>query len=103
MFDGKFIALVPALGDDMTIVPRDFRLQSQDDIEDAPIKLPACRLLQNVNAAVKRFYRLHLGIKAHNRVEVLKETLRQIGEPTADKRTNATLPRSLLRRYLDRA
>jgi hypothetical protein len=82
--DGKFITLVPALGDDITIVSRDFRLQSQDDIEDAPIKLPACRLLQTTNAAVKRFYRLRLGIKAHNRVEVLKETLRQIGEPTTD-------------------
>jgi len=94
--DGKFIALVPALGDDMTVVSRDFRLQSQDDIEDAPIKLPACRLLQTANAAVKRFYRLRLGIKAHNRVEVLKETLRQIGEPTTD---NERMLRYLVRYY----
>ena len=94
--DGKFIALVPALGDDMAIVSRDFRLQSQDDIEDAPIKLPACRLLQTANAAVKRFYRLRLRIKAHNRVEVLKETLRQIGEPTAD---NERMLRYLVRYY----
>jgi len=84
--DGKFIALVTALGDDMTLVSRDFRLQSEDNIEDAPIKLPACRLLQTANAAVKRFYRLCLGIKAHNQVEVLKETLRQIGEPSTDNR-----------------
>jgi hypothetical protein len=82
--DGKFVALVTAHGDDMATVARDFWLQSQDDIEDAPIKLPSCRLLQTPNAVVKRFYRLRLGIKAHNRVEVLKETLRQIGGPTTD-------------------
>jgi hypothetical protein len=92
--DGQFIALSAASGGEMGSAGREFRLQSEDDIEDAPITLPACRILQSANSLVKRFYRLRLGIKVHGRIEVLKETLRQIGE--------AELDNLKLLRYLDR-
>jgi hypothetical protein len=86
--------LVAPTGGDADGVAREFRLQSQDDIEDAPIATPACRLLQTVNSTAKRFYRLRLGVKVQGRVEVLKDVLRQIGEPGRENEK--------MLRYLDR-
>lgn len=77
--DGGFAPLVPAHGGDPSSVRTAFRLQSDDDIEDAPITLPACQLIQTPNAASRRFYRQRLGLEPHGRVAVLKDVLRQIG------------------------
>ena len=94
--DGRFTALVAPTGVDADSIAREFRLQSQDDVEDAPIETPACRLLQTVNSTAKRFYRLRLGVKVQGRVEVLKDVLRQIGEPG---RENEKMLRYLERYY----
>jgi hypothetical protein len=75
--------LVPATGNDVSGVKKAFRLQSQDDIVDAPIAIAACQLLQTANSTVKRFYRQRIGIDVQGRVAVLKETLRQIGDANA--------------------
>jgi len=78
----------------MAVVPSQFRLQSDDDIHDAPIETAEYQLLQTANTTVKRFYRRRLGLEIHGRVAVLKDTLRQIGQPDRDS------PRML--RYLAR-
>lgn len=82
--NGQFISLLPATGGDMAGVPSQFRLQSDDDIQDAPIETAEYQLLQTANTTVKRFYRRRLGFEIHGRVAVLKDTLRQIGEPNRD-------------------
>ena len=95
--DGRFAALVPAQGGDPTPVQTAFRLQSDDDLEDAPVTLPACQLLQTPNAAVRRFYRHRLRLEPHGRVAVLRDVLRQIGE--AEGPTNDAMLRYLGRYY----
>ena len=82
--NGQFISLLPATGGDMAGVTIQFRLQSDDDIQDAPIKTAEYQLLQTANTTVKRFYRRRLGLEIHGRVAVLKDTLHQIGEPEQD-------------------
>ncbi len=86
--DGQFVPLLPAQDGDPESVCTAFRLQSDEDVHDAPVTLPDCQLLQTCNAAVRRFYRQRLGLEAHGRVAVLKEVLRQIGKaagPANDK------------------
>lgn len=95
--DGRFASLVPAQGGDPMSVQTAFRLQSDDDLEDAPVTLPECQLLQTPNAAVRRFYRQRLGLEHHGRVAVLKDVLRQIGE--GDGPTNEAMLRYLGRYY----
>ena len=91
--NGQFISLLPTTAGDMAGVSSQFRLQSDDDIQDAPIETAEYQLLQTANTTVKRFYRRRLGLEIHGRVAVLKDTLRQIGEPERDN------PRML--RYLE--
>ncbi len=77
--NGRFVRLVPACDGDVSSVRTVFRLQSNDDFEDAPITLPACQLLQMANATARRFYRQRLGLEDHGRVAILKDVLLQIG------------------------
>jgi len=76
-----------------------FRLQSQDDIEDAPIVLTTCVLLQSANGTVKRFYRRRLRLDEHGRVAVLKDVLRQVG--AADQVGNESMLQYVARYYAD--
>lgn len=83
--DGRYVGLVPASDGDVVSIANRFRLQSDEqDIEDAPISLPARELLQTATAATRRFYRRRLGLEEHGRVAVLKDVLLQIGTVTAD-------------------
>ena len=82
--DGRFISLLPVNGGDMSDLPKKFRLQSEDDIQDAPIDVAKYQLLQTSNSTVKRFYRRRLGLEEHGRVAVLKGTLSQIGGAQRD-------------------
>jgi hypothetical protein len=77
--DGRFIPLLHVNGGDVADLLKKFRIQSEDDIQDAPIELAEYQLLQTSNPTVKRFYRRRLGMEEHGRVAVLKDTLRQIG------------------------
>lgn len=79
--DGRFVRLVTGRDGDVEGVSQAFRLQSQDDIEDAPVVLPTCELLQTINSTAKNFYRRRIGLKEHGRAAVLKEILLQIGNP----------------------
>lgn len=63
--DGRFIPLLPVNGGNVADLPNKFRLQSEDDIQDAPIELAEYRLLQTSNFTVKRFYRRRLGLEEH--------------------------------------
>jgi hypothetical protein len=56
-----------------------FRLQSQDDVVDAPIELPDVKLLHNGDRTAKKFYRERINLEEHGTAAVLKDTLRQIG------------------------
>ncbi len=77
--DGRYVALIGAgIGDKTTITQR-FRIQSNDDISDAPIKLADCCLLDSADQSAKRFYREVLRIDPHGRTKVLKDVLEQIG------------------------
>ena len=89
--------LVPASGSDVASVREVFRLQSQEDIKDAPVVLPTCKLLQTVNASVKRFYRRRIKLQEHGRVAILKDVLRQIGQ--ADWSTNERMLQYLASYY----
>jgi hypothetical protein len=77
--DGRFVSMLPPSGGDVGSLRQSFRLQSQDDIEDAPIVVTACQLLQTASPVVKRFYRRRLHLDEHGRVAVLKDVLSQIG------------------------
>jgi hypothetical protein len=86
--NGQFEHLLPARDGDISSLRAAFRLQSNEDVEDAPVTLPACQLLQTANAAARHFYRQRLGLEDHGRVAVLKDVLRQIGsadEPASKK------------------
>jgi hypothetical protein len=76
--DGAMVSLhfVP---EDASTIADQFFLQSEDDLRDAPIEPRAGQLLHSLDPELRRFYRRRLGIKERNRVEVLKECLRQIG------------------------
>ncbi len=83
--DGTHIPLAdPATTDlpDLT----SFRLQSDDDLRDAPIDVPEYSLLQSDDRAVSLFYRLKLGLEVHGRIAVLKDVLRQIGNDGVDSK-----------------
>ena len=82
--NGQFISLLPTTAGEMAGVSSQFRLQSDDDIQDAPIETAEYQLLQTANTTVKRFYRRRLGLEIHGRVAVLKDTMSQIGEPERD-------------------
>lgn len=77
--DGAFIPLLHGAQGELSALPQRFRLQSEDDLTDAPVTLPECQLLHTPNAPARRFYRRWLGLQYHGRVAVLKEVLAQIG------------------------
>jgi hypothetical protein len=81
--DGTHVTLVdPSVAEPPEL--SSFRLQSEDDLRDAPIELQEYSLLQSDDRDVSRFYRLTLGLEAHGRTAVLKEVLRQIGHKDVD-------------------
>lgn len=99
--DGVYVPLLAAQDGDPATVPALFRVQSERDLEDthdAPVDVGAHQLLQSPSAPVQRFYRVILGLEAHGRVAVLKDVLRQIGNPGAD---NARLLRYLRSYYAE--
>jgi len=85
--DGSLVSLCTPTGTDLFSVKARFRLQSQDDIKDAPITVPECRLLHSADRTVVHFYRQRLGLEEHGRAAVLKDVLRQIGDPARDNRS----------------
>ena len=76
--DGAMVSLELVREGASTVADR-FFLQSEDDLRDAPIEPRAGQLLHSLDPELRRFYRRRLGIKERNRLEVLKECLRQIG------------------------
>jgi hypothetical protein len=81
---GSFVALCDAVGADAATIAGRFRLQSEDDIHDAPLSLPECQLLQSGSRLPARFYRRTLRLEEHGRAAVLKDSLRQIGGEQSD-------------------
>jgi hypothetical protein len=76
---GAYVSLIgKGIGDSATLQER-CRIQSTDDIGDAPVTLSACLLLDSADPLAKQLYREHLRIDEHGRIAVLKEVLRQIG------------------------
>jgi len=94
--DGQFARLLPAFGAG-AVVTSLYRLQSDEDIEDAPISLPSCQLLQAANASARHFYRRRLGLENHGRVSVLKDVLRQVGG--GDEAANLRMLQYLVTHY----
>ena len=78
-------------------VPNRYFLQSADDLSDAPLQLPAGKLL-HCDPEVRGFYRRQLGIVEQGRIEVLKECLRQIG---TDAKHNGGILTYVVRYYRD--
>jgi hypothetical protein len=79
---GDLISLLFQAEGQQTQINNHFFLQSADDLRDAPMQLPAGKLLHSLDPDLRRFYRSCLGIREQGRVEVLKECLRQIGNDT---------------------
>lgn len=84
--DGALVSLATAAAVTPAI-DQAYRLQSADDLRDAPIDLPEGELLQPSDPAIATFYRQQLGLEVHGRVAVLKDVLRQIGSPDTDNET----------------
>ena len=77
--DGDLMAVLSFETTDLTTVAGRFWLQSDEDLHDAPIKLPDRQILHSQDASLNRFYRDRLGIHPKNRTELLRACLRQIG------------------------
>jgi hypothetical protein len=76
---GAYVSLIgDGIGDAASLRQR-CRIQSADDISDAPVTLSACSLLDSADPFAKQLYREHLRIDEHGRIAVLKEVLQQIG------------------------
>jgi hypothetical protein len=76
---GTMISLSSTGDVGLTGIPNRYFLQSQDDLSDAPVELPAGQLLHSLDPDVRSFYRRRVEIREQGRVEVLKECLRQLG------------------------
>jgi hypothetical protein len=74
-----------------------FFLQSEDDLRDAPLQLPAGQLLHGLDPDVRSFYR-KLGIRVRGRIEILNECLRKIG---TDAKCSRRLLEYIERHYFD--
>ena len=72
---GDYVSLI---GDRSTL-PERFRIQSNDNISDAPVALSDCCLLDSAEPSAKRLYREFLRLDEHGRIAVLKDVLRQVG------------------------
>lgn len=95
--DGTHGSLLAGDGDPNDI-PKLYRLQSEDDIRDAPIQLQEAILLQAVDPLIKRFYRKRLRLEEHNRTAILKQVLREVGA-RSDRSTNRQLLSYLAKNY----
>ena len=82
--DETFVSLCDATGTDAASIAERFRLQSEDDIRDAPVSLPECQLLHSGSRLLAHFYRLKVGLEEHGRAAVLKAALRQIGDAKSE-------------------
>ena len=96
---GEYVPLIgDSIGERRTLTQQ-CRIQSNDDISDAPVALSDCCLLDSAEPSAKRFYREILRIQEHGRTAVLMDVLKQIGS-AADK----NLPMlEYLGRYLNEA
>lgn len=83
--NGEFVSLLSPGEDDPDLLPEHFWLQSDDDLEDAPIKLPTGRLLNPTTPSTVRFYRDVLELRPQSRETVLKEVLKQFSSEGADR------------------
>jgi hypothetical protein len=79
---GEHVSLVDLAGKDLNQFANRFQIQSNDDLQEAPITLPDAKLLQCHSSKVKGFYRT-LGIRERGQVTLLKEVLQQIGDQDA--------------------
>ena len=95
---GELIALLREEEDRTPHIQSQFFLQSTDDLHDAPMQLPAGKLLHSLDPDIRRFYRARLGIREQGRIEVLKECLRQIG---SDNNRNSGILKYVERHYSD--
>jgi hypothetical protein len=95
---GELIALLSQVEDQLSQIQSRFFLQSADDLRDAPMQLPAGKLLHSLDPDVRRFYRSRLGVREQGRIEVLKECLRQIG---TDTNRNSGILKYVGRHYSD--
>lgn len=79
--DGRLISLMDVGEEETSVknVKKQFYLQSEDDLKDAPISLPDRRLL-HVDRTTHFFYRENLQIESRDQTTVLKECLNQIGD-----------------------
>jgi hypothetical protein len=74
---GELIALRREREDPTPHIQSQFFLQSTDDLHDAPMRLPAGRLLHSLDPDIRRFYRTCLGIREQGRIEVREALLRR--------------------------
>ena len=83
---GEMISLFSQRETQLDHIQSSFFLQSADDLSDAPLQLPAGKLLHSLDSGIRRFYRRCLGIREQGRIEILKECLRQIGTESSHNR-----------------
>ena len=76
---GNYVSLIGDRSGAWSTLPERFRIQSNDDISDAPVTLSDCCLLDSAEPSAKRLYREFLRLDAHGRIAVLKDVLRQVG------------------------
>ena len=96
--DGNLISLLPDGDASADQVRSRFSLQSEDDLRDAPLQIPAGQLLHSLDLDLRRFYRRRLGIRELGRIGILKECLRQIG---TDASRNDGILKYIARHYPD--
>ncbi len=76
--DGHYAPLLPRPEDENN-VSAGYRLQSEEDLRDAPIQLSRASLLNVRDPTIKRFYRNRLNIAEHDRTSVLKQVMKEVG------------------------
>lgn len=76
---GDYISLIGDGIGDLSTLSKRCRIQSNDDVSDAPVTLSDCYLLDSAEPSAKRLYREILQLDAHGRIAVLKDVLCQIG------------------------
>jgi len=89
--EGKFVSLIGDPEDGTEEYQDHFRLQTEDDLKDAPIEFGSYVLLNWRDRSTKNFYRNRLRIEVHGRISVLKDVLRQIGKADDQVRNDKLL------------
>ena len=82
--DGDLLALITADASEVVALDKQFWLQSDEDLQDAPIKLPDRQILHSEDPGLNRFYRDRLGIRPKDRFTLVCECLRQVGTDGVD-------------------